>query len=68
MSRLVELEKWLYVEYPKRLQHINRCNYLGIKPDETRYALEVEAYEKEQEIRKILGKKPLESLKNIQII
>ena len=68
MSKLVELEKWLYVEYPRRLQHILRCNYLGVTPDETRYELELEAYNKEQEIRKILGKKPLENLKNINII
>ena len=68
MKELAELEHWLYVEYPKRLQHILRCNYLGIKPDETRYELEMEAYDKEQRIRKILGKKPLEKLKNIKII
>lgn len=68
MVKLAELEKWLYVEYPKRLQHILRCNYLGITPDESRYELELEAYHKEQEIRKILGKKPLDEIKNINII
>lgn len=68
MKELAELERWLYVEYPKRLQHIQRCNYLGIKPDETRYELELEAYKKEQAIRKKLGKKPLDNLKNIKII
>lgn len=68
MKELAELEKWLYEEYPRRLQHILRCNYLGITPDESRYQLEVEAYEKEQQIRKILGKKPLDEIKNHVII
>ena len=68
MKELEELEKWLYEEYPKRLLHIMRCNYLGVTPDESRYELEIEAYKKEQRMRKILGKKPLNEIKNHIII
>lgn len=68
MTKLAELEKFLYVEYPRRLAHIQRCLYLGIRPDETRYSLELEAYKKEQEYRKLIGKKPLEKISNVDII
>lgn len=57
--RLTELEKWFTTEYLIRLEHIRRCNYLNIPPDETMYSLQKEAYEKEQEYRQLLGKKPL---------
>lgn len=68
MIKTAELENFLYKEYPKRLAHIQRCLYLGITPDESRYALELEAYEKEQEYRKLTGKKPLDPIKSINIL
>lgn len=63
MTQLSELERFLFVEYPRRLQHIESCRYLGIKPDENRYDLELERYKKEQEYRRLIGKKPLDNIK-----
>lgn len=68
MTKIEELEKFLYVEYPRRLSHIQRCVYLGITPDETRYSLELEAYEKEQELRSLIGLEPLEEIKTTTLL
>ncbi len=68
MTKLAELEQFLFVEYPRRLQHIESCRYLGIKPDENRYELELERYGKEQEYRKLLGKKPLDTIKSKNLL
>ena len=61
-KRLVELMEWFKTDYILRLEHIRRCNYFNIKSDETMYDLQKEAYEKEQEYRKLMGKQPLESI------
>lgn len=66
--KVLELEKFLYTEYPRRLNHINRCIYLGIKPDEKRIDLEKLAYEKEQELRTLVGKPLLEEINTKNII
>lgn len=63
-KRIVELENWFAKEYIFRLEHIRRCNYFNIPSDETMYALMKEAYEKEQEYRNLIGKKPLKELEN----
>ena len=63
-KRIVELENWFAKEYIFRLEHIRRCNYFNIPSDETMYALMKEAYEKEQEYRTLIGKKPLKELEN----
>lgn len=63
VERINELNKWFRFEYPSRLNTINRYVYLGLKPQETRYALELEAYEKENELRKLRGEEPLPELK-----
>lgn len=68
MTKLAELEHYLFVEYPRRLQHIESCIYLGITPDEKRYDLELERYAKEQEYRKLIGKKPLDAIKSKNIL
>lgn len=68
MTKLGELEQFLFVEYPRRLQHIQNCTYLGVTPDENRYDLELERYAKEQEYRRLLGKKPLDSIKSKKIL
>ena len=61
-TRLAELTEWFKTEYIIRLEHIRRCNYFNIKSDETMYDLQKEAYDKEQEYRKLMGKKPLEKI------
>lgn len=61
-KRIYYLEQWFKGEYIQRLEHIRRCNYLNIKPDESMYDLQKEAYEKEQEYRELTGKPPLEPI------
>lgn len=68
MTKLAELEQFLFVEYPRRLQHIQSCTYLGITPDENRYDLEIERYKIEQEYRTLIGKKPLEPIKTTDLL
>lgn len=63
-NRIKELENWFAKEYIFRLEHIRRCNYFNIPSDETMYSLQKEAYEKEQEYRALIGKKPLKDLPN----
>lgn len=58
------LERWFKYEYPKRLNTIARYSYLGLPLPETRYELELEAYEKENMLRKLNGLEPLPKLKN----
>ena len=62
--RINELMKWFYNDYIFRLEHIRRCKYLGIIPDEDEYSLQKEAYDKEQELRLLTGKPPLGEIKN----
>lgn len=59
LDRIETIQRWFAHEYPYRLQTIARYSYLGIKLPETRYALELEAYEKENELRALTGKEPL---------
>jgi len=59
MKRINELEKWFAHEYVSRLNTINRYTYLGLPLPETRYALEMEAYKKENELRALKGQEPL---------
>ena len=67
-NRIQELENWRACEYPRRLNTINQYKYWGFAPPETRYELEKEAYEKEQELRKLKGLKPLPELKISKIL
>ena len=62
-NRIRELENWFRYEYVVRRLAIDRYNYLNLKPQETRYALELEAYNKENELRKLKGLEPLPELK-----
>lgn len=68
VKRIQELEHWFRTEYRNRLDAINRYNYLGIAHTESRYSLELEAYEKEQELRQLQGKEPLPEIKFKKII
>lgn len=62
-SRIRELELWFRTEYVQRILAVQRNTYLGIKGDESRFEVEKEAYEKENELRHLLGKEPLPELK-----
>ena len=68
IKRTDELEKWFRFEYPARLNKINTYSYLGLKCDETRWDLEIEAYNKENELRIIEGKEPLPEIKYKSIL
>lgn len=54
-ERIKQLENWFRFEYVARLNKINRYSYWNIKCDDSRYALEKEAFEKENELRKLKG-------------
>lgn len=62
-TRIRELETWFRYEYVDRLLRIDRCKYLGLPLPETRWELELEAYEKENEIRRLRGLSPLPEVK-----
>lgn len=62
VTRINELELWFRHEYPARLQTINRYAYLGLPLKETRYSLELEAYNKENELRELKGLERLPEL------
>lgn len=66
--KIAELTNWLLTDYVMRLNHINRCRYLGITPDETEYHLQKTAYTVEQALRKLQGKPLLEDIKTIDIL
>lgn len=62
VRRINELELWFRFDYPARLNTINRRSYLGLPLDESRYALEIEAYNKENELRVLKGLEKLPEL------
>lgn len=66
--KIAELTNWLLTDYVLRLNHIHRCEYLGIAPDETEYHLQKTAYTVEQALRKLQGKPLLEDIKTIDIL
>lgn len=66
--KIAELTNWLLTDYVMRLNHINRCKYLGITPDETEYHLQKTAYTVEQALRTLQGKPLLEEIKTIDIL
>ena len=59
IEKIGKIERWFATEYLIRLAKINRYKYLGLNCDETRYALEMEAYKKENELRILKGLEPL---------
>jgi DNA-binding transcriptional MerR regulator len=62
-TRIRELEYWLKNEYIERLSRIERFRYLGLPLPETRWSLECEAYEKENELRRLQGLPELPQIK-----
>lgn len=68
-SQKIELiRNWFKTDYLVRLSQIERYKYLGLELDDTRYELEIEAYEKEQDLRDLLGEEPLPQHKLTKII
>lgn len=63
IDKIAKIERWFNVDYLVRLAKISRYKYLGLKCDETRYALEMEAYKKENELRVLKGLEPLPETK-----
>lgn len=63
VSKIREIEMWFRYEYIERLTRIERYRYLGLPVVESRWDLEVEAYHKENELRKLKGLSPLPELK-----
>lgn len=62
-ARIRELETWFRFEYVDRLNRIARHQYLGLPLPESRWDLEIEAYEKENEIRQLKGLSKLPEIK-----
>lgn len=58
-TRIRELENWFRFDYVERLNRIARYDYLGLPTVESRWALEIEAYNKENELRQLKGLSPL---------
>ena len=62
-TRIRELEMWFRYDYIDRLNRIQRHQYLGLPLPESRWDLEIEAYDKENELRQLKGLSPLPELK-----
>lgn len=60
---LEEIERWFRNDYVFRKLAIDRYQYLGLRPPESRYALEIEAYKKENRSRELQGLEPLPEVK-----
>lgn len=62
-TRIREIETWFRFEYVDRLNRIARFQYLGLPLPESRWDLELEAYEKENELRQLKGLSKLPEIK-----
>lgn len=62
-TRIREIETWFRYEYIDRLNRIARFQYLGLPLPETRWELEIEAYDKENELRQLKGLSQLPEIK-----
>lgn len=67
-AEIERLKKWFKTEYREKLDTLNRDKYLGLPMRISRYALEMEAYEKENRIRELLGEELLPEPKFKKII
>lgn len=63
-----DIKRWFRDEYRDRLDTLNRDKYLGLPMRYSRYALEMEAYEKENRLRELLGQEKLPEPKYKNII
>lgn len=62
-SRIREIEAWFRYDYIDRLNRIERYKYLGLPLVESRWELEIEAYDKENELRQLKGMPQLPEIK-----
>ena len=67
-TRIREIEAWFKYEYPSRLHRIARYQYLGLPVLETRWAVEQEAYHKENELRQLKGQPLLPELQYKELL
>lgn len=67
-KEIAMLEDWFRRTYVARLNRINRYQYLGLPLPESRYELELEAYEKEQKLRQLKGESSLPEIKNKNLL
>lgn len=63
-----KIRTWFRTEYADKLATLNRDKYLGLPMRYSRYALEMEAYEKENQLRELLGQEKLPEPKFQNII
>lgn len=63
-----KIRLWFRTEYMEKLATLNRDKYLGLPMRHSRYALEMEAYEKENRMRELLGQEKLPEPKFQHII
>ena len=63
-----EIKRWFKTEYMEKLATLNRDKYLGLPMRCSRYALEMEAYKKENRLRELLGQEKLPEPKYRKII
>jgi hypothetical protein len=67
-TEVAKIQKWFKNEYAEKLAILNRDAYLGLPMRFSRYALEMEAYEKENRLRELLGQEKLPEPKYRNII
>ena len=62
-----EIEEWFKNEYVVRLAKVEMCEYFKLPSEDTKYGLFREAYDKEQEYRKLTGKELLPEIITLDI-
>lgn len=67
-AEIEALKKWFRTEYRDKLDTLNRDKYLGLPMRISRYSLEMEAYEKENRLRELLGEDKLPEPKFTNVI
>jgi hypothetical protein len=67
-AEIEQIKKWFKTEYMEKLATANRDKYLGLPVRVSRYALEMEAYEKENRLRELMGEDLLPEPKFSSII
>lgn len=67
-AEIEALKKWFRTEYRDKLDALNRDKYLGLPMRISRYSLEMEAYEKENRLRELLGEDKLPEPKFTNVI
>ena len=67
-KRILELKKWFKTEYVERLNRLNNRIFLRLPQEETRYDIEIDAYNKEQKLRTLEGLSPLPPVKLNKVI